>query len=411
MTMVSPERVNRLRYGYVIIAAAVAIQLIGWGTFGTFGVFVSSLQTQFDASRAAVSGIASVVLLVHGLFSIIVGNLSDRIGPRMVVTVCGVIFALGLLLTSRATYLWQAYLFYGVVAGMGVSALDVVVLSTIARWFTARRGFANGIVKAGAGAGHLSLPLLAGLLIASLGWRQAYVWLAAILVVFVVGAAQFLRRDPGAASSTSDGRGLQKTQTESGLSLRQASKGWQFWAVVAAYFAILFCTYTIQTHIAVHAMDLGSPLTKAAGFLSIIGASSIVGRFGMGVVGDRIGTRRAMMLSLAVLCITLLTMVFARQLWMLYLIIPVYGFAHGGTYSSISPMVAELFGTASQGGIFGVVIFGGTIGGAAGPLLAGYIFDRAGNYNLVFVILSVVAAAGFLLVTALKPVVLKEKQA
>ena len=116
------------------------------------------------------------------------------------------------------------------------------------------------------------------------------------------------------------------------------------------------------------------------------------------------------MVSLVVLCVTLLTMVFARQLWMLYLIIPVYGFAHGGTYSSISPMVAELFGTASQGAIYGVVIFGGTIGGAVGPLLAGYIFDRAGNYNLVFVILSVVAAAGFLLVAALKPVVLKEKQ-
>ncbi len=408
--MVTTERASRLRYAYVIVAAAVAIQLIGWGTFGTLGVFVNSLQSQFNASRAAVSGIASVVLLVHGLFSIVVGNLSDRIGPRLVVTVCGAVFATGLLLTSRATSLWQAYLFYGVVVGMGVSALDVVVLSTIARWFTTRRGFANGIVKAGAGAGHLSVPLLAGLLIASTGWRETYVWFAAILVVFVVGAAQFLRRDPGAASMLSNGHALSKSETEPGLSLRRASKGWQFWSVVAAYFAILFCTYTIQTLIVVHAMDLGSSLTKAAGFLSIIGASSIVGRFGMGVIGDRIGTRRAMMISLVVLCITLLTMVFARQLWMLYLIIPVYGFAHGGTYSSISPMVAELFGTASQGAIYGVVIFGGTIGGAVGPLLAGYMFDRAGNYNLVFVILSVVAAPGFLLVSALRPLTLEEKQ-
>ncbi len=409
--MVTTERPGRLRYAYVIIAAAVAVQLVGWGTFGTFGVFLNSLQSQFDASRAAVSGIASVVLIVHGLFSVVVGNLSDRIGPRLVVTACGAVFALGLLLTSRATSLWQAYLFYGVVVGMGVSALDVVVLSTIARWFTSRRGSANGIVKAGAGAGHLSIPLLAGLLIASLGWRQTYVWLAAVLAVFVVGAAQFLRRDPGSASNPSNGRRLPKTQIESGLSLRQASKGRQFWAVVAAYFAILFCTYTVQTHIAVHAMDLGSSLTKAAGFLSIIGASSIIGRFGMGVVGDKIGTRRAMMASLAVLCVALLSMVLMRQLWMLYLIIPIYGFAHGGTYSLISPMVAEMFGTASQGAIYGVVIFGGTIGGAVGPLLAGYMFDRAGNYNLVFFILSVVAAAGFLLVSALRPLALKEKQA
>ncbi len=236
-------------------------------------------------------------------------------------------------------------------------------------------------------------------------------WLAAILVVFVVGAAQSLRRDPGADSTTTNSNGPQATSAEAGLSLRQVLRSWQFSAVVAASFAILFCTYTIQTHIAGHAIDLGSPLTKAAGFLSVIGASSIVGRFGMGVVGDEIGTRRAMMASLAVLCVALLTTVFARQLWMLFLIIPVYGFAHVGTYSLISPMVAEMFGTASQGAIYGVVIFGGTIGGAVGSLLAGYMFDRAGNYNLVFVILSAVTAAGFLLVSALRPLALKEKQA
>jgi MFS family permease len=130
----------------------------------------------------------------------------------------------------------------------------------------------------------------------------------------------------------------------------------------------------------------------------------------MGIVGDRIGTRTAMMLCCGILCITLLALVFVHGLWLLYVIIPIYGFAHGGTYSSISPLVAGLFGTASQGAIYGVVIFGGTIGGAIGPLLAGYIFDRAGTYDLVFVILSAVALAGMLLVAALRPVPMKERK-
>jgi len=73
-------------------------------------------------------------------------------------------------------------------------------------------------------------------------------------------------------------------------------------------------------------------------------------------------------------------------------------------------MVAGLFGTASQGAIYGVIIFGGTIGGSIGPLLASYIFDRAGTYDLVFVILSAVALAGMLLVTALRPLPMKEHE-
>jgi MFS family permease len=223
--------------------------------------------------------------------------------------------------------------------------------------------------------------------------------------------SQFLRRDPSVMGLQVDGGSSRKPLPESGLSLRQATRTWQFWSVVAIYLSVLFCTYTVQVHIAAYAQGLGFSVTGAAAFLSIIGGSSIVGRFGMGAVGDKLGIRRIFILSTAILCITLFAMMLARQPWMLYVIVPFYGFAHGATLSLISPLVARWFGTRAQGAIFGVVIFGGTIGGAAGPLLAGSIYDNTGSYSLAFLILSATAAAGTILVATLKPIRAKELQA
>jgi MFS family permease len=406
---VSSSETSRSYYGYVILAAAVLVQLVGWGTFGSFGVFFNPLQTEFGWSRASISGVASTALLVHGLFSIITGNLSDRLGPRFVVTVCGIIFAAGAFLTSRVHNLWQLYLSYGVVLGIGVSAFDVVILSTIARWFTRKRGVMTGVVKVGAGLGHLTIPLIAAAVITASGWRNAYVVLAVVLSVTVVVASQFLRRDPGWTPPGSDGRGRSAlARREGGLTMPQAARKWQFWSVLASYFTLLFSTYTVQVHIAPHAIDLGNSVTQAAGVLAVIGGAGVVGRFAMGAVGDRVGTRRAMIGCFGLLCSALLCMAFIRQRWALYLIVPFYGFAHGGSYSLISPMVASLFGTGSHGAIYGLVIFGGTIGGAIGPVLAGYVFDTASSYRLVFLILAAVAAVGLLLLAALKPLGGKE---
>ena len=400
----------RFYYGYIIIAAAVVIQLIGWGIFGCFGLFINEFESQLNWSRASVSGVTSVVLLVHGFFSILAGRSSDRYGPRIVMTVCAVIYALGIFLTSRVTSLWQLYVSWGLIIGIGVSALDVVVLSTIARWFDSTRGLMNGIAKAGAGLGHLSLPLIAGALILAKDWRFAFIVLSIIGLLVIVIASQFLKRAPlqypdlsGNPLSSTTGKSREK-----GLSLREALTRRQFWFLLISYAAILFSTYTIQVHIAPHTIDLGNSLTQAAGMLSVIGASSIVGRFGMGVIGDRLGTIKTMIVCCAILCITLLALTFIEQTWLLYLVLPVYGLGHGGALSIISPLVASLFGTGSHGAIYGVIIFGGTIGGAIGPLLAGSVFDKTQSYSIVFIILSATALIAFILLAILKPISIKE---
>jgi MFS family permease len=123
----------------------------------------------------------------------------------------------------------------------------------------------------------------------------------------------------------------------------------------------------------------------------------------MGTVNDGIGGKRSLITCFIILICGLVWLQLSQGAWMLFLFAIIYGFAHGGLFTVMSPMVAELFGTGSHGLLFGIVLFSGDIGGAIGPLLAGHIFDLTGSYRLVFLILIALAVVGFILITTLRP--------
>ena len=187
--------------------------------------------------------------------------------------------------------------------------------------------------------------------------------------------------------------------------MRAAMRSRQFLTICVAEFAIFFCLLTIIVHIVPHATDLGLPPAIAAGVLATIGGVSMLGRIVLGAWNDRIGGKRSLIICFILLLGSLLWLQVASEAWMLFLFAVVYGLAHGGFFTVISPIVAELFGIASHGVLFGVVMFGGTVGGAVGPFVAGHIFDVTSSYRLVFVILAGVGVAGLILASFLKPAV------
>jgi len=398
----------RFFYGYVVVAASFGIQVIAWGIFDAFGVFFKPLLTEFAWSRAMISGAYSLSFLLMGFLSITAGGLTDRFGPRIVMTTCGFFFGLGFLLMSQVNSIWQLYLFYGLIIAIGLSAMDVVPLSTTARWFVKKRGMVSGIVKVGSGLGMLIMPLVAGGLIPTYGWRTSYIILGTIGLVFVISIAQLLRRDPGQMRQLPDGEGQVAAGSLNslgvGLSLREAIHTRQFWMICAAFLTVFFCAATILTHIALHAIDLGVSVMSAAGIISIIGGVSMVGRLVMGSAGDRVGNKQATIICFLILAAALFWLQLAKELWMLYLFAAIYGFAHGGFFALISPTVAGLFGMSSHGVLLGIVIFSGAVGGAIGPILAGHIFDITHSYQLVFLILVGSSIIGLILTTLLRPI-------
>ena len=394
-------------YGYRIIAAGCVIQAMYLGAIFSFGVLFPSLETEFGWSRATISGATSIAFLLNGVVIVFMGRINDRIGPRKLLGLAGVVFGLGHLSLYQMESVWQLYLLYGVLVGVGFGAHDVGTLSTVARWYVKDRGAMTGLVKAGAGIGQLLFPLGVAVLVATYGWRAASLTIGIVALVGIVVAAQVLRRDPaevgmqplGAQDVNEPGR----AQSEAGLGLSAALSTSQFWILALSKFADLFCLVTVTVHIVPICIDQGLSPATAAQVLSTIGGASILGRILFGGSFDRFGAKRSLSLCFAVLLGSVLWLQVADVAWMLFVFALGYGAAHGGFFTLLSPSVAEYFGTRAHGVIFGAIFFGGSVGGTLGPLVAGRLFDISGSYDSAFLVLTGFSLFGLILALGLRP--------
>jgi len=395
-------------YGYIIVSACFFLSLIMWGTYLSFAIFFEPMLAEFGWTRATTSGSYSLAMFFFGLLSIVAGRLIDRFGPRVVLMACGIFMGLGFLLMSQISAVWQLYLFYGVLVGMGMSGSSVPVIATIARWFVKRRGIMTGIVLAGEGVGIIIMPLLVSRLISIYGWRTSYIIIGIITLVVIILAAQFLKRDPSQKGLSPYGENKIKEQSSGfearGLSLQGAIHTRQFWLFSAIGFCLWLAAEAIFVHIIIHAIGLGIPALTAANIMIIIGGLSIMGKITMGRASDRIGNWLAFVIIFILMSVALFGLIPARELQMLYLVAAIFGFAFGGFVTVMSPMAVELFGLRSLGVILGVAVFISTMGAVIGPVVAGMIFDITNSYSLAFLVCAIASVMGLILTLFLRPI-------
>jgi MFS family permease len=383
----------RFFYGYILVIAAAGIMTLSIGTSTSFGVFFKPVMTEFGWNRAMTSGAFSLSWILQGSVAILMGRMTDRLGPRIVMTLCGTLVSLGYLLMSRIDSIGQFYLFYGIV-GIGMGGFNVSLVSTVSRWFVKRRGMMTGIVLAGGGAGSLVTPPIANWLITLYDWRWSYAIMGILIFIIVLLGAQFLRRDPAQLGQLP--YGYDKTgdvTSASGTEALSSTKtiyGRQFWMVFAMFFSLGFCAYLSIVHIVPHATDMGIAPSEAATMLSTIGGMVITGRIVMGILGDRIGNRHAFMLSFGLMSAGLFLLLLVRERWMLYVFAGFIGFTWGAG-SLGPPLLAELFGLRSLGGNVGVMNLGYSVGAALGPFMAGHLFDATRSYQPAFLVTLLVA--------------------
>lgn len=395
-------------YGYTIFAACFTIQAVGIGSYVAYGVFFNALMSEFHWSRATISGASSLAFFMMGFVGMLIGRLNDRYGPRLLMSVTSLFFGAGLMLMSQLNSVLQLYIFYGVLLGIGLSSVDVIALTTIARWFSLRRGAMTGLVKVGTGAGQFTIPLIASFLIGLVGWRHTYLIIGVAASIILFGVAQILKRDPDefqrtSRGDTTSGRQIDPDESRS-LSFEKTRKTYQFWNLCMVNFLVIFCLISIIIHIVPHARDTGLSAGQAAGVLSTIGGVSMLGRFISGLAIDRYGSRAIMGACLLLLIISLLWLQVAETLWMLFLFAFIYGLAHGGVFTTVSPIVAEIFGIKAHGTILGIVVCFGTTGGAIGPIFTGQLFDMTGSYAPAFLAFIIISTCSLGILYLIKPI-------
>lgn len=381
----------------------------------SYSVFFKPMTEEFGWTRTMTSGAYSLSTIVLGAFSIVLGWLCDRYGPRVTLTICGILSGVGIILLSNVSTLWQLYLFFGIILGLGLGAY-VPLVTTVSAWFDSRKGLALGIVVAGIGLGPTIIAPIASHLISLYGWRQTYTILGLTTGILIVIASQFLRSGPGTLDiiyseessipgpHTADDKSATDKPPckETEWTLKSAAKDKTFWLIVTSYSFWCLAIISIPVHIVPFITDMGISSVHAANILALITGSSCIGRIAMGAISDKIGRKRVMNICLTVNAIALVWLVAADNIWMFSLFAIVYGLTYGGCVPQWAALVGDLFGLSAMGTIFGTIIFLVTIPGAVGPILFGYIFDVTGSYDIAFLIVAAFVAVAILILRFIK---------
>ena len=406
------KREPKLFYGYIVVMVSFLILVSMYGTLYSFGVFLKPMLMEFGWTRAITSGAYSLCFLLSGVVAIAAGRLNDKFGPRAVMSCSGLLLGIGYFLMAKIATIWELYLCYGVIVGVGMGGGIAPSLSTVARWFVKRRGLMTGMTIAGTGTGTLVTPIIANWLISTYHWRTSFTIIGIAVFILIMGLAQLLIRDPGRKGLSPYGAGTPADRSNldaAGLSLQEAVRTAQLWILFVIYVFAGFFVQVIIVHIVIHATGLGISPVSAASVLSVAGVGSLVGRIMGGGVSDRFGNKPAIIAALILAGAGFIWLLVARELWMLYIFAVIFGLAYGEILCMMSLLPAQLFGLRSQGVILGIIIFASTIGGGIGPVVAGRIFDITGSYQVALMICVAVACVGLILAIFIRPVYLPAK--
>ena len=384
---------NKLFYGWIVV---ITFFIVGTALFGiqfTFGIFFKSIESEFVLTRAFTSSINSVSMLIMGFIAFGGGLAIDRYGPRIIILLMGIFTCLSLLLTSQTSSPWQLFLTYSLLLSLGIGPIFVVITSTVSRWFDKRRGLALGIAGAGSGLGTVIMAPLSAYLIVRFGWRISYIILGLIACLVTIPLSRLLKKDPHEIGTIPDGINLQTIDEIDedrlrpvDLSPSQVFGTRSFWFLVFVWVFLSSSGFFIFVHFVPHITDMGFSASEAAIGLGLIGLSSFTGRILVGAISDRIGRKLTAVICTLIQFGNMLWLIWAHDLWTLYLFAIVFGFAFNGLTTAISALLGDIFGIHSIGSIMGMLEIGFGIGAAIGPFIAGIIYDASGSYYIAFLI-------------------------
>ena len=415
------EPKQKFYYGWIVVAVAFVTMAIVSPAWFSFSLFNQPIFTEFGWTRAATAGAYSLNLIIGALASPLAGLLLDRYGARRVMSISALILAAGFYGTSMTQQKWHLYFWFGVVVALGLTAVQVVPNTAIvSNWFTRNRATALGIVMGGIGIGRLVFFPLIQTAIDRLGWRMAYVALAALIVTIVVPVILIFQRHKPADMGLEDHPETSSTANDSvaGANRREltvvdpqwAATEWtlgnaavtfRFWAMALLVALFSGGLFAIVVQLPAYLKACGFSGLTAASFIGLQGLLSSGGNFAGGVLSDRIGREKSLTLSVAIFItgVFLLSLVQSYPyVWLLYGYVIFFGFGFGVAFPAVMAASADLFQGKHFGSIFGAINMIGNIGGAFGAWVGGFLFDKTQSYSALFAVTvcSVVLALFFI---------------
>lgn len=398
-------------FGWWIVLGGIGIQILTSGLMNqAYGAYVVTLQAQFGWSKTAFSIAYALQQVESGLLGPVQGWMLDRFGPRLVMRIGIMLLGGGFMLFSQINSLPMFYVAFLIMA-IGMSMAGFVSLTTtLINWFERKRGTALGIMQTGGAVGGLLVPVVAWSL-TTYGWRATAFGSGVAVITLGLPLVQLMRHRPEDYGLLPDGvkpahlgewppPGGESIISTSAIdridfTVREAVRTGAFWFLSIGHGLALFIVGAVSVHLIPHLTeDIGLPLAGAATIVSVMVGAMMVGQLGGGILGDRYSKRWISAAAMFGHALAMIILAYAHSVTPVVIAAIIQGLAHGTRGVQMMPMRADYFGRRSFGTIMGfssMVMIWGTV---SGPVLAGQIADRVGDYRPAFQIMAGVALVG-----------------
>ncbi len=379
MTRTSRQRAGEssIHYaGWAVLGAAFVGVLVSFAPIVpyTFSLFLDPLHAAFGWKREAMGGAFALAAITVAVVSPLIGILLDRFPPRRIILPAILAFAVALASLSRlGPHIAQFYVTFLVLGLAANGTAQFAYTRTVLTWFSKHRGFALAILLTGSGIGSILIPPITEWTIQHHGWRSAWFMLGGIALLGLPLTAMLVRNRPEKPL-------IRTNHQAAGMTVAAALRTPAFWILAIITILSAFSENGLVTNLAAMLTEHGVIAATAALALSLRGGAGIVGRLGIGAAIDRVSPLRIQTLVLALAATGTLILAFAGTGPMALLGAAVLGVGLGSEADVMPYLLARYFGRKHFSVLYGLTWTAYAIGGAAGPLWIGHMYDSAGGF-------------------------------
>lgn len=391
-------------HGWWMVASGFGNQLLVGALFNqAYGAYVVLLREEFGWSKTALSAAYSMTRFENGMLGPFEGWLIDRFGPRVIIQIGTVIFAIGLMLLSQVHSLFMFYVAF-FVASLGSSLGGFLPLNVaVVNWFRRRRATALAVMQTGFAVGGFLVPVVV-LFLEGYGWRETAFGSGVLVLVIGLPLASVIRHRPEQYGEQVDGNAVVAAEAANAtvsvdddidFTATEALKTRAFWMISFGHGAALLVVSAVLVHLVSHLNEnLGYSLGTASLVILLMTVMQMVGQVSGGYLGDRISKRKIVVICMGMHMAGLLLVAYATSLAMVIGFAVLHGLAWGTRGPLMQAMRADYFGRGSFGVIMGLSSMITMLGNTGGPLIAGILADQTGSYETGFTVLAVLAGLG-----------------
>ncbi|HWS76524.1 MAG TPA: MFS transporter [Quisquiliibacterium sp.] len=364
------------------LLATLGLVVLGNSSMYVVSVVLPTVQAEFGIGRADASLPYTLMMVCLGLGGLWTGRLADRHGLMPVLWVGALAVCGGFVWAGLSGSIWAFGLAHGLLGFIGASSTFAPLMADTALWWNRRRGIAVAVCASGNYIAGALWPPIVQHGIETVGWRQTYVLLGIVCGLGMLALSLRMRQRPplvSAAPASASAPVFDRTRPF-GLSPAAAQS-----LLCVAGVACCVAMSMPQVHIVAYCTDLGFGAARGAEMLSLMLASGIVSRLVFGLICDRIGGIRTLLLGSALQGVALLMFLPFDGLVPLYVVSAMFGLFQGGIVPSYAIIVREHFAPREAGARVGAVIMATLVGMALGGWLSGWVFDLTGSYDAAFV--------------------------